>query len=105
MVYISLSCIKRDLPLSRTPALSLSPTIFNYVTRIQHTNLVGPSPFLSISLSLFVCVRVGGGVFLVRMHIYSIYRYLSHTTYNSLVQAKYLGCTHCTHTNSMACCP
>ena len=45
------------------------------------------------SLSLSLCVW-GGGVFLVRMHIYSIYRSLLHTMYDSLVQAKYLGCTH-----------
>ena len=43
MVYISLWCIKRDLPLSQTPALSLWPKIFNSVARIQHTTLVGPS--------------------------------------------------------------
>ena len=106
IVYISLWCIKHDLPLSWTPAvsLSLSPTIFNSVARIQHTNLVGPSPSLSISLSLCVCVG-GGGVFLVRMHIYSIYRSLSHAMYDYLVQAKYLGCTHHTHTNSLARCP
>ena len=102
MVYISLWCIKRDLPLSRTPALSLSPTIFNSVARIQHTNLVGP---LSFSPSLSLCVCAWGGVFLVRMHIYSIYRSLSHTMYDSLVQARYLGCTHRTHTNSLAHCP
>ena len=63
-------------------SLSLSPTIFNSVARIQHKNLVGPSPFLSISLSLFVCVW--GGVFLVRMRIYTIYRSLSHTMYDTL---------------------
>ena len=40
-------------------SLTLSPTIFNYVARIRHKNLVGPSPFLSISLSLCVCVWGG----------------------------------------------
>ena len=66
-------------------SLTLSPTIFNSVARIRHKNLVGPSPFLSISLPLFlVCVCVGGGVFLVRMHIYTIYRSLSHTMYDTL---------------------
>ena len=69
------------LPDSCSLSLSLSPTIFNSVTRIQHTNLVDPSPSLSIPLSLFVCV---GGVFLVRMHTYTIYRSLSHTMYDTL---------------------
>ena len=87
--------------LSLSLFLSLSPRIFNSVARIQHTNLFGPSPSLSLYLSLSVC----GGVFLVRMHIYSIYRSLSHTMYDSLVQARYLGCTHRTHTNSLAHCP
>ena len=70
-------------PLLDSCSLSLSPTIFNFVARIRHKILVGPSPFLSISLSLFVSVW-GGGVFLVRMHIYTIYRSLSHTMYDTL---------------------
>ena len=88
MVYISLWCIKRDLPLSRTP-----DNLLFYRTHPTH------KPCWSLSLSLSLCV---GGVFLVRMHIYSIYRSLSHTMYDSLVQARYLGCTHRTHTNSLA---
>ena len=70
------------LPDSCSLSLTLSPTIFNSVARTQHKNLVGPSPSLYISLSLFVCV--GGGGFLVRMHIYTIYRSLSHTMYDTL---------------------
>ena len=79
------------LPDSCSLSFSLSPTIFNSVARIRHKNLVGPSPFLSLSLSLSpslsvcVCVCVcGGGVFLVRIHIYTIYRSLSHTMYDTL---------------------
>ena len=103
MVYISLRCIKRDLPLSRTPALPLSLADNLQFCRTHPTQKpCWSSLFLSISLSLCVCV---GGVFLVRMHIYSIYRSLSHTMYDSLVQARYLGCTHRTHTNSLAHCP
>jgi hypothetical protein len=53
---------KRDLPLSRTPVLSLADNLQFYRTH-PNTNLVGPSPSLYLSLS------VGGeGVFLVRMH-------------------------------------
>ena len=106
-LYQSLMQKMRPPPLldscSLSLSLSLSQTIFNSVARIQHKNLVGPLSF-SPSLSLFVCVR-GGGVFLVRLHIYSIYRSLSHTMYDSLVQARYLGCTHRTHTNLLARCP
>ena len=79
----------RPPPLPDSCSLSLSLTIFNSVARIRHKNLVGPSIFLSISLSLSIYVSLslcvcGGGVFLVRIHIYIIYRSLSHTMYDTL---------------------
>ena len=54
--------------------------------------LLVPLPF-SPSLSLFVSVW-GGGVFLVRMHIYTIYRYLSHTMYYTLASPSYISWVH-----------
>ena len=102
MVYISLWCIKRDLPLSRTPVLSLADNL--QFCRKHPTQKPCWSLSLSLHLSPSLCVW-GGGVFLVCMHIYSIYRSLPHTMYDSLVQAKYLGCTHRTHTYSLTRCP
>ena len=54
----SIRCINTTSP-SPELVFSLSPTIFNSVARIQHTNLVGA---LSFSPSLSLCVCAWGGL-------------------------------------------